>query len=119
MKGLLPETLYKREKFAFMAPPAHTDPNKWAAMQSLAQRFLSDDAIEAAGLLDVQGVKEVFQLHEAASTTPATQTQLDAVINHLVGVQILHQQFVASDIPALARQKAKELGWEATAVKSV
>lgn len=26
MKGLLPETLYKREKFAFMAPPAHTDP---------------------------------------------------------------------------------------------
>ena len=28
MKGLLPEVLYKREKFAFMAPPAHTDPKK-------------------------------------------------------------------------------------------
>jgi asparagine synthase (glutamine-hydrolysing) len=25
MKPLLPETLYKRQKFAFMAPPSHTD----------------------------------------------------------------------------------------------
>src|SRR5690606_40743325 len=28
MKGILPEVLYKREKFAFMAPPAHTDEKK-------------------------------------------------------------------------------------------
>ena len=33
MKGLLPETLYKREKFAFMAPPAHTDPKKMASIE--------------------------------------------------------------------------------------
>jgi asparagine synthase (glutamine-hydrolysing) len=113
MKGLLPETLYKREKFAFMAPPAHTDPNKWAAMKALAQRYLSNDAIEAAGLLDAQGVAALFQLHEASDTSSATQTQLDAVINHLLGVQILHQHFVATDIPALARRKAQELGWRA------
>jgi len=25
MRGLLPEVLYERQKFAFMAPPAHTD----------------------------------------------------------------------------------------------
>jgi asparagine synthase (glutamine-hydrolysing) len=113
MKGLLPETLYKREKFAFMAPPAHTDPKKWAAMQTLAQRHLNPTAIEDAGLLDAKGVAALFQLHEAASTSSATQTQLDAVINHLVGVQILHQQFIATDIPTLARKRAKELGWQA------
>lgn len=119
MKGLLPETLYKREKFAFMAPPAHTDPKKWAAMQTLAQRHLSPTAIEDAGLLDAKGVAALFQLHEAASTSSATQTQLDAVINHLVGVQILHQQFIANDIPTLARKRAKELGWEVAAAERI
>ena len=113
MKGLLPETLYKREKFAFMAPPAHTDPKKWAAMKTLADRHLNPESIEAAGLLDAEGVKALFKLHESPDTSGATQTQLDAVINHLIGVQVLHEQFVASDIPALARKKAAELGWRA------
>jgi asparagine synthase (glutamine-hydrolysing) len=113
MKGLLPETLYKREKFAFMAPPAHTDPKKWAAMKALADRHLNPESIEAAGLLDAEGVKALFKLHESPDTSGATQTQLDAVINHMIGVQVLHEQFVATDIPALARKKAVELGWRA------
>jgi asparagine synthase (glutamine-hydrolysing) len=113
MKGLLPKVLYEREKFAFMAPPAHTDPKKWAAMRALADEYLSDEAIEAAGLLDPAGVKALFDLHEAEDTTVSTQVQLDAVINHMIGVQVLHRHFVAQDVPALARQKAKELGWAA------
>jgi asparagine synthase (glutamine-hydrolysing) len=111
MKGLLPETLYKREKFAFMAPPAHTDPQKWQAMRTLAQRHLDPTAIAAAGLLDGEGVAALFKMHEASDTSAATQTQLDAVINHLIGVQILHERFIASDIPAEARRKAQQLGW--------
>jgi asparagine synthase (glutamine-hydrolysing) len=39
--------------------------------------------------------------------------RMDAVINHLLGVQILHQHFVANDIPALAARKALDLGWQA------
>ncbi|MEJ2566286.1 MAG: asparagine synthase (glutamine-hydrolyzing) [Gammaproteobacteria bacterium] len=113
MKGLLPETLYKREKFAFMAPPAHTDPDKWAAMQVLAKRHLNPDIIEEAGLLDSQGVTDLFKLHEAPDTSVATQTQLDAVINHLIGVQVLHRRFIAADVPAEARRKAADLGWHA------
>jgi len=113
MKGLLPETLYKREKFAFMAPPAHTDPRKWAAMRELARRHLNRPSIEAAGLLDIKGVEALFRLHDAPDTSAATQTQLDAVINHLIGVQVLHQHFIAADIPALARRRASELGWQA------
>ena len=113
MKGLLPETLYKREKFAFMAPPAHTDPKKWQAMKTLANRYLNPDAIADAGLLDAEGVSALFALHESSTTSAATQTQLDAVINHLIGVQVLHRQFITTDIPVQARRKAEELGWRA------
>ena len=111
MKGLLPTVLYEREKFAFMAPPAHTDPKKWQAMKALASDNLNDSAIEEAGLLSIEGVKNLFEVHENPDTSAATQVQLDAVINHMLSVQILHQQFVATDIPAKAQQKAQELGW--------
>jgi asparagine synthase (glutamine-hydrolysing) len=112
MKGLLPTVLYEREKFAFMAPPAHTDPKKWAALKALANDFLSDQAIADAGLLDVNGVRKLFALHEGDDTPVATQVQLDAVINHMLGVQIMHRHFVATDVPAQARQKADALGWK-------
>lgn len=111
MKGLLPESLYKREKFAFMAPPAHSDENKWAAMKRLADDYLGDQAVAEAGLLDPQGIKDLFAVHEASNTSAATQVQLDAVINHLIGVQILHRQFITADIPSLAKTRAAELGW--------
>jgi asparagine synthase (glutamine-hydrolysing) len=82
-------------------------------MRELARRHLNPTAIDAAGLLDAKGVEDLFRLHEASDTTAATQVQLDAVINHLIGVQVLHQHFIATDIPALARRRAVELGWTA------
>ena len=111
MKGLLPTVLYEREKFAFMAPPAHTDPKKWQAMRVLADEYLNDNAIEEAGLLNVKGVNKLFELHDNPDTSVATQVQLDAVINHMLSVQILHRQFVTTDVPAQAKKKAEELGW--------
>ena len=113
MKGLLPETLYKREKFAFMAPPAHTDPKKWQAVLKLAQQFLSREAVEEAGLLDFNEVEKTFAKHESDEVPIDEKVQLDAVINHMLGVQILHHHFVKTDVPALAQQRANELGWSA------
>jgi asparagine synthase (glutamine-hydrolysing) len=113
MKGLLPDVLYRREKFAFMAPPAHTDPHKWSAMRALADEYLGDAAIAEAGVLDPGGVRRLFDLHDDPQLTAATQNKLDAVINHMLGVQILHRQLVAADVPAQARAKAAELGWAA------
>ncbi|MEQ9366070.1 MAG: asparagine synthase (glutamine-hydrolyzing) [Leptospirales bacterium] len=113
MKGLLPEVLYKREKFAFMAPPAHTDETKMRAMRTLAEDYLSDSAIQAAGVLDLAGVRGLFALHDHPETEAAALVQLDAVINHLLGVQILHRNLIQADIPALARARAAELGWTA------
>jgi len=111
MKGVLPKTLYEREKFAFMAPPAHTDEEKWKAMKALANEFLSDEAIDQAGLLDKEGVRALFELHEDGQTPVSTQVQLDAVINHMLGVQILHRHFVMNDVPAQASTRAAQLGW--------
>jgi asparagine synthase (glutamine-hydrolysing) len=113
MKGLLPEVLYKREKFAFMAPPAHTDPKKWEAMQTLAREYLSPAAVAYSGALNADGIANIFAMHEDSELSAATQNELDAVINHSIGVQVLHRHFVAADIPKLARQKARELGWSA------
>jgi asparagine synthase (glutamine-hydrolysing) len=113
MKGLLPRVLYEREKFAFMAPPAHTDPQKWKAMQRLAERHLSKSAVESAGLLSTAGIERLFALHDADDTTAATRNTLDAVFNHMIGVQVLYEKLIAADVPGQARARAKELGWAA------
>jgi asparagine synthase (glutamine-hydrolysing) len=111
MKGLLPDTLYHREKFAFMAPPAHTDPKKWKAVEKLAETFLNEDAVKAAGLLDYDEVVRTFERHRDDTVPNEERVQLDAVINHMLGVQVLHHHFIATDVPAQAHQRAQELGW--------
>ncbi|MCP1340286.1 asparagine synthase (glutamine-hydrolyzing) [Idiomarina sp. M1R2S28] len=113
MKGLLPETLYKREKFAFMAPPAHTDPEKWKAVEKLADQFLNAEAVKSAGLLDYDEVVRTFERHQDENVPNEERVQLDAVINHMLGVQVLHHHFVATDVPKQAQQRATELGWTA------
>jgi asparagine synthase (glutamine-hydrolysing) len=111
MKGLLPKVLYEREKFAFMAPPAHTDPKKCQAMRALAAKYLNPQAVESAGLLSRSGVEALFKQHDAPTTTDATRNTMDAVFNHMLGVQVLQEQFVATDVPAQALARAEELGW--------
>ncbi len=113
MKGLLPKVLYEREKFAFMAPPAHTEQAKLDAMNKLAEQYLNPQALMATGLLDPAGVEELLRLHDDPHTPLGDRNRMDAQINHMLGVQILHQHFVATDVPAQARQKAAELGWHA------
>lgn len=112
MRDILPQTLYERQKFAFMAPPAHTDPVKEQAMLELADTYLSGPALTSAGLLDPEGVHAIFKQHQDETTPVSKRVQLDAVINHMLSVQILHDKFVATDVPQLARNQAQELGWQ-------
>ncbi|PSN17187.1 asparagine synthase (glutamine-hydrolyzing) [filamentous cyanobacterium CCP5] len=116
MKDILPKVLYERQKFAFMAPPAHTDPVKERAMLELADAYLSSAAVNNAGLLDPDGVHAIFQQHQSDDTPVSRRVQLDAVINHMLSVQILHKHFVENDVPQQARQKARELGWQSDPV---
>lgn len=113
MKGILPEVLYKREKFAFMAPPAHTDATKWRQMNQLADKHLSRERINDTGILSYDGVRAMFNRHDDPATTSADKVQIDAVINHLIGIQVLHQHFIDTDIPRLASERAAQLGWAA------
>lgn len=117
MRPLLPKALYERQKFAFMAPPSHTDLEKQKAMQGLADTYLSQQAISDSGILDREGVKQVLQRHADTSTPVSERVQLDAVINHLLSVQMMHEHFVATDVPKLARERAIELGWASSVSK--
>jgi asparagine synthase (glutamine-hydrolysing) len=113
MRQVLPRRLYERQKFAFMAPPSHTDAQKLKAMRSLADTYLSERAIAEAGLLSVKGVQSVLERHENPHTPVAERVQLDAVINHLISVQIMHHHFVSTCIPRVAADRARTLGWKA------
>jgi len=96
-----------------MAPPSHTDPIKQRAMQALSATYLSKQAIQEAGLLDAAGVQKILQRHGDANTPVSDRVQLDAIINHMLSVQMLHKHFVGNDVPAVARDRAKERGWYA------
>ncbi|MEM9908033.1 MAG: hypothetical protein AAF921_23725, partial [Cyanobacteria bacterium P01_D01_bin.44] len=60
-------------------------------------------------------VAALFKRHQHPNTPISEQVQLDAMINHLLSVQILHEQFIAADIPKIARERAHQLGWEVAA----
>ena len=111
MKGLLPKTLYEREKFAFMAPPATTNKDKWQAMMTLADEFLTEDKVVEAGLLDWAGIQDTLQELSNEKTSRPRRVQIDAMINHMIGVQILQKLFIDQDIPQKASEMAKEVGW--------
>lgn len=113
MKGLLPKTLYDREKFAFMAPPATVNKQKWDAMMDLARDHLSERATHNSGLLDSANVEAIIGEAQSDNTSRSRKVQLDAIINHMLGVQILHERLLAADIPEEASKKAAEVGWAA------
>jgi asparagine synthase (glutamine-hydrolysing) len=94
MKGVLPTLLYEREKFAFMAPPGHTDARKRAAMQTLAADYLDAEHLAAVGLFDRRAV-DAF-LERVLHPRNAVQGFRDDILfNHLVGLHILHDTLVA------------------------
>lgn len=92
VRGVLPEILYKREKFAFMAPPAHTDEKKKAKVNELIEGFLNRDAVERCGILSADAVDR-FITDYRADTDGTSLVRKDALLNHLLGLHILHYQF--------------------------
>ena len=93
MRGVLPEVLYKREKFAFMAPPAHTDAKKRALLDELIDERLSPEKIDDLGFFDADAVRS-FLDRRVTESDSAAQIRNDILLNHLLGMQVLHQEFV-------------------------
>ena len=99
MREVLPRVLYEREKFAFMAPPATLRPQEWAQVKGLVDRHLGREALEATGLFDVDAV-EAFVGRLGRKVSDAERSEAvndDIVLNHLVGLQLLHRFFVAGE----------------------
>jgi len=98
MKGVLPEVLYRREKFAFMAPPAHTDETKTKKLNELCDRYLDEGTVRDAGLLDSGRVADFLQAYRK-DKNPASLVRKDALLNHLLCLHILHRQYVDGETP--------------------
>lgn len=99
MKNMLPEVLYKREKFAFMAPPGHTDNKKKHALDKLISEYMNEDMIRDVGLFDPKRLRAFITAYKA-DTDPVSLVRKDALINHLLGLHILWRQFIAERVPA-------------------
>ncbi|MDT8318610.1 MAG: asparagine synthase (glutamine-hydrolyzing) [bacterium] len=93
MKHILPEVLYKREKFAFMAPPAHTDQEKTLALNSLIHTFLTPEKVESLGLVDM-GRLNSFLAQYRNDSDHTTQTRKDIILNHLITLHAIDEIFI-------------------------
>ncbi len=102
MKGVLPRTLYEREKFAFMAPPSHVDQEKRDAVGELIDACLAPEQVRAAGLLDERALRTFLTERQQAHDGPDA-IRGDIVLNHALGLHLLDQQFVHVDRPVAAR----------------
>ncbi len=75
-----------------MAPPAHTDEKKKAKVNELIHAFLNRDAVARCGILSPDAV-ERFLKEYRADRDPTSLVRKDALLNHLLGLQILHDKF--------------------------
>ncbi|WP_196888642.1 asparagine synthase (glutamine-hydrolyzing) [Aureivirga sp. CE67] len=97
VKNVIPEVLYKREKFAFMAPPAHTDLKKKAELFQLINEFLDEKTIKEVGVFDVKKLQN-FILQYKNDHDPVSLVRKDALINHILGLHILYRMFVKKEV---------------------
>ncbi len=93
MKTILPEVLYKREKFAFMAPPGHTEEKKRVKLDQLINKYLSPDAVKEVGIFSGQRIEKFLKDYKSDQDN-VSLVRKDALLNHLLGVQILHNHFL-------------------------
>lgn len=93
MVNVLPRELYERKKFAFMAPPAHTDPVKRRAVQDMIDHWLVDDRVQGLGVFDVDRLKRfVGSAWDETDGTLARRN--DIVLNHVLQLHMLQGQYV-------------------------
>jgi asparagine synthase (glutamine-hydrolysing) len=96
MKHVLPEVLYKREKFAFMAPPAHTDEEKAREIDKLIDRWLSSEQIAGHGIFDEAKLRASIDEYRR-SEDHAQNTRKDIILNHAIGLHAMDELIGAHD----------------------
>ena len=95
MKHVLPEVLYKREKFAFMAPPAHTDSEKAAEIDKLIDKWLSSKRIAEVGIFDEEKLRQSIEDYRE-SDDHAANTRKDIILNHAIALHAMDDLLTAA-----------------------
>ncbi|TIX49704.1 asparagine synthase (glutamine-hydrolyzing) [Alteraurantiacibacter aquimixticola] len=90
MKHVLPEVLYKREKFAFMAPPAHTDEAKTVEINKLIDKWLSSEEIAEHGIFDEAKLRQSIEDYRK-SDDHAQNTRKDIILNHAIALHAIDE----------------------------
>lgn len=90
MKHVLPEVLYKREKFAFMAPPAHTDEKKAAEIDKLIRKWLSSERLARTGIFDEEKLTASIEEYRK-SDDHAQNTRKDIILNHAIALHAMDE----------------------------
>ncbi|WP_182871299.1 asparagine synthase (glutamine-hydrolyzing) [Stieleria mannarensis] len=93
MVNVLPRELYERKKFAFMAPPAHTDPVKRNAVQEMINHWLTPERMGELGILSHERFDQfVDQAWRETDGTIARRN--DILMNHALQLHMLQGQYV-------------------------
>lgn len=93
MVNILPTELYQREKFAFMAPPAHTDPVKRDAIQEMIDHWLTRDRMSSVGIIDSGKFHDFVQQAWQESDSTVSRRN-DIILNHTLQLHMLHGQYI-------------------------
>ena len=81
----------------------HKNKKDWQKSQTQRDQEIAEQRKEVNDLLN-----KFFSSELDASE----KVQLDAIINHLLSVQILYKIFIIEDIPDKAQKMADNLGWK-------
>ena len=93
MVNVLPKQLYERKKFAFMAPPAHTDPVKRNAVQEMIDHWMTATRVDDVGFFDHEKLHRfIDQSWQETDGTSARRN--DIVMNHALQLHMLHGQYI-------------------------
>jgi asparagine synthase (glutamine-hydrolysing) len=93
LRGVLPDDVYQRRKFAFMAPPAHRSEQGVALLKEMIDMHLSRDQIAAVGICDPDRTS-LFLREALQPTSQANANEADKICSHLLGLHLIHEQFI-------------------------
>ena len=80
-------------------------------MKKIVDEFLSPEKIADFGILDEKEVRNLLNKFFNTPQDDSEKVKTDAIINHLLSVQILYKLFIVEDIPKKAQKIASDLGW--------
>jgi hypothetical protein len=111
MKGLLPEEICWRPKFAYQAPEVRAFFRADKTNSPLVDRYLTEGAARRAGFFDpglVGALRQKIELSELSRLG----TRDNMALIQILSTHILQAELMDADIPGQAREKAKGLSFK-------